>query len=152
MSCDQGLVVPYFLPFVRHVINSFDHLLLARQAHTIVQHLKDMSAHLKFLLVCPLKGINLRVQLTEFLLFLISRFLCRNPVPENLLLFLWKILRIRQHVFPLLDFLICLRIVLLIFDLSSTSSLFLIDHKWLLIGSLFIILFGWETILCLVFG
>lgn len=69
---------------------------------------------MKVLVLLP-ENLDLLVKNSEFLLFLVSRFLGRNSVSEYLLILLAKVLRISEHLFPFIDLIIGDSIVLIVF-------------------------------------
>jgi hypothetical protein len=69
---------------------------------------------MKVLVLLP-ENFDLLVKDSEFLLFLVSRFLGRNSVSEYLLILLAEVLRVSEHLFPFIDLIIGDSIVLIVF-------------------------------------
>ena len=69
---------------------------------------------MKVLVLLP-ENLDLLVKNSEFLLFLVSRFLGRNSVSEYLLILLAEVLRVSEHLFPFEDLIIGDSIVLIVF-------------------------------------
>lgn len=69
---------------------------------------------MKVLVLLP-ENLDLLVKDSEFLLFLVSRFLGRNSVSEYLLILLAEVLRVCEHLFPFIDLIIGDSIVLIVF-------------------------------------
>jgi hypothetical protein len=84
------------------------------------------------ILVFLVQYLNLRCELPELLFFLVSGLLGRDTIPEHLLLLLSKGIRVKLS-FPLKNFIVCLLVILFVFELPSPTLLL---EKTGVVGSL----------------